>query len=351
MSFRYRPLRREDVPACIHMLAEHPILGSRFGTAANLLEAAFALAWTLDSVISVALEERLPNGQARFLGAGLVGFVTDEFLARLKTPPFFWIGPEVTRLMVAGRSPFLSNEQLKTANSSGGLNTVTWLYLLNLAEMQRFEVQRVAMDAYRCMLRGYRLKEIIGQTTVPEELLAALHSGGLLLGPDGLPLKDAPHSPEKVASKPHVLSMSRDLLPQYLGTWTSLMFTYQEPLLGFARSEQRLLDAALLGVTDEELATELKISLSAVKKTWRSIYTRVSRSSTGILPGTLETRTDSSDRGKGKKHRILTYVREHPEELRPVCLKLVHRPPAKNSDGTLPTQRVPRQRSRFLGEE
>jgi hypothetical protein len=30
--------------------------------------------------------------------------------------------------------------------------------------------------------------------------------------------------------------------------------------------EQRLLDAALLGVTDEELATELKISLSAVKK-------------------------------------------------------------------------------------
>jgi len=166
--------------------------------------------------------------------------------------------------------------------------------------MQRFEVQKLAMGAYRSMLRGYRLKEIIGQATVPEELLAAFHSGGLLLGPDGLPQKDAPESADKVASKPHVITMSRNLVPHYLGTWTILMFVYQEPILGFARSEQRLLDAALPGVTDEELATELKISLSAVKKTWRSIYSRANRSSSGILPGTLETRTDSSDRGKGK---------------------------------------------------
>ena len=127
------------------------------------------------------------------------------------------------------------------------------------------------------------------------------------------------------------------------------MFVYQEPILGFARSEQRLLDAALLGVTDEELATELKISLSAVKKTWRSIYSRANRSSSGILPGTLETRTDSSDRGKGKKHRILTYVREHPEELRPVCLKLLRQPPAsEHSRAARPRRRVPRKLSPFL---
>jgi len=267
--------------------------------------------------------------------------VSDAFLACLKTPPYFWIGPEVTRLFAAGQCPFLSNDQLKTANSVGGLSVVTWLSLLNRAEIQRFEVQKLAMGAYRSMLRGYRLKEIIGQATVPEELLAAFHSGGLLLGPEGLPRKDAPESADKVAFKPHVITMSRNLVPHY-HTWTSLMFVYQEPILGFARSEQRLLDAALLGVTDEELATELKISLSAVKKTWRSIYSRANRSSSGILPGTLESRTDSSDRGKGKKHRILTYVREHPEELRPVCLKLLRQPhiPA-------PRVRVPRKRSPF----
>ena len=120
--------------------------------------------------------------------------MSDAFLACLKTPPYFWIGPEVTRLFAAGQCPFLSNDQLKTANSVGGLSVVTWLSLLNRAEIQRFEVQKLAMEAYRSMLRGYRLKEIIGQATVPEELLAALRSGGLLLGPDGLPRKDAPES-------------------------------------------------------------------------------------------------------------------------------------------------------------
>ena len=88
--------------------------------------------------------------------------------------------------------------------------------------MQRFEVQKLAMGAYRSMLRGYRLKEIIGQAKFPEELLAAFYSGGLLLGPDGLPQKNAPESADKVASKPHVITMSRNLVPHYLGTVSCL---------------------------------------------------------------------------------------------------------------------------------
>jgi len=115
----------EDIRACIRILAKHPILASRFGTTANLVGSALASAWTLDSVMSKAFEERLPDGHARLLGAGVVGFVSDAFLACLKTPPYFWIGPEVTRLFAAGQCPFLSNDQLKTANSVGGLSAVT----------------------------------------------------------------------------------------------------------------------------------------------------------------------------------------------------------------------------------
>jgi len=44
MAFRYRPLLWEDIPACIRILAEHPILASRFGTTANLVESALASA-------------------------------------------------------------------------------------------------------------------------------------------------------------------------------------------------------------------------------------------------------------------------------------------------------------------
>jgi len=70
MAFRYRSLLWEDIPACIRILAEHPILASRFRTTANLVESALASAWTLDSVMSKAFEERLPDGHARLLGAG-----------------------------------------------------------------------------------------------------------------------------------------------------------------------------------------------------------------------------------------------------------------------------------------
>jgi hypothetical protein len=79
------------------------------------------------------------------------------------------------------------------------------------------------------------------------------------------------------------------------------------------------------------------------------MYSRANRGSSGILPGTVETRTDSSDRGKGKKHRILTYVREYPEELRPVCLRLLRQPPvSKHSSAARPRRRVPRKLSPFL---
>src|SRR2546429_6039975 len=51
---------------------------------------------------------------------------------------------------------------------------------------------------------------------------------------------------------------------------------YQAPRFGFSASEQRLLLKAFLGGTDEDLADELGVSLSAVKKAWQSIYERVS---------------------------------------------------------------------------
>ena len=68
MAFRYHPLLWQGIPACIRLLAEHPLLASRFGTTANLVESAVASARTLDSVMPKALEERLLDGLTRLLG-------------------------------------------------------------------------------------------------------------------------------------------------------------------------------------------------------------------------------------------------------------------------------------------
>jgi hypothetical protein len=59
----------------------------------------------------------------------------------------------------------------------------------------------------------------------------------------------------------------------------------------------------------------LDISTSAVKKCWQSIYTRVGLRLPPLLPEGSENR---SGRGTEKKRRLLSYVRSHPEELRPL---------------------------------
>jgi hypothetical protein len=79
-------------------------------------------------------------------------------------------------------------------------------------------------------------------------------------------------------------------------------------------AEQKLLSAAIRGLKDEELSCELGVSLSFIKKTWSSIYIRAAEK----LPElNLEIAAGSiSQRGKEKKQRVLSYLREHSEELR-----------------------------------
>ena len=65
------------------------------------------------------------------------------------------------------------------------------------------------------------------------------------------------------------------------------------------------------------------ISLATVKKTWRLIYDRVAACSPELIPGNFAADDGANTRGKEKKQRVIAYLREHPEELRPVSRKLL----------------------------
>lgn len=90
----------------------------------------------------------------------------------------------------------------------------------------------------------------------------------------------------------------------------------REPILGLRSIDQELLEAALRGTTDMELSEELGLKLPALKKRWASVFNRVAIAKPDLLPG-LDDNLDRQTRGRQKKHRLLAYVREHPEELRP----------------------------------
>jgi hypothetical protein len=68
----------------------------------------------------------------------------------------------------------------------------------------------------------------------------------------------------------------------------------------------------------------LKISLSAVKRRWAALYSRVEGSDPSFFyddkKDDVAERKDGA-RGLEKRRRILHFVRNHPEEIRPFDLK------------------------------
>jgi hypothetical protein len=115
--------------------------------------------------------------------------------------------------------------------------------------------------------------------------------------------------------------LTRELVARSPGSWAGSLFDCEPPRFGFSRSQQKLLQSAIAGATDEELASELCVSPSAVKMAWNAIYERAS----SFFPNLAENGHNdggSQARGKQKRHHLLAYLREHPEELRPFAKKI-----------------------------
>jgi hypothetical protein len=125
------------------------------------------------------------------------------------------------------------------------------------------------------------------------------------------------------------MGLTREMALGHRGSWVGSLFSYEPPQFCFNVSEQRLLISALAGGTDEVLSDDLGISLSAVKKTWRSIYDRVAGCLPELIPGNSQPDGEASKRGRDKKQRLISYLREHPQELRPVSRKLLQQRPAR----------------------
>ena len=84
-------------------------------------------------------------------------------------------------------------------------------------------------------------------------------------------------------------------------------------MLRLRQSDQQLLLAAQDGATDWELTAKLGLTLAGVKARWRSTFARIA-----LVRSDLVSDEDTGkNRGLQKRHGVLAYVREHPEELTP----------------------------------
>jgi DNA-binding NarL/FixJ family response regulator len=322
MAVRYRAMQPKDVRACAEIVATHPVVGPRYGDTIADLRPVWLKLLGQKAFLAVVYEE----GQGldhRVVACGVRVFVSDDFISTLKKPPFIWAGPELVRRVKSGRSPLLSDKQVREANCDGGLTLLVWEGVVRAEDSSRKDVLQAMFADFAERHRGFRLKELISHSTTAQHLEAMLQSGGMALSADGRYADGVEKPLPEVVAEPHYFGITRDLAQRQFGTWLGLLFAYEPPRFRFRPSEQQLLSAALRGGTDEELADELGISLSAVKKTWRLIYERVAACDGGILlnghepVAVVSEENEVSERGKEKKRRLLAYLRDHLEELRP----------------------------------
>jgi hypothetical protein len=318
-----------DIPECVELVANHPVIGPRYGPVIELLPEAWLRFLQCEArAAMVIFPDESPDAPICFLGTTIT--VHDDFLRELKTPPHFWVGPELTKRIAGGRSPILTPQQLREQNAANGLNMVCWEGFVRPGYEAHSELHHYMMSVFIEAHQGYFWKEIItNQPESADRLTFLLRTGAALWDPatDGY-TPTSSEDPREVIRKPHVLGVTRELefrgRGAWAGSWTGGLFDYHPPILGFSPAEQRLLAAALPGATDTDLAGALGASLPAVKKMWVSIYRRVAECLPELIPDPLGQDIPASGRGLEKRRGLLAYMREHPEELRPFSRKLVY---------------------------
>jgi DNA-binding CsgD family transcriptional regulator len=151
---------------------------------------------------------------------------------------------------------------------------------------------------------GYRFDRVLKEAIGDSRIALARATGTYRL------VAEFPQSESALA----VVTRESALTAPYSAAAT--IYRYRAPVLRLRPAEQELLAAALSGKTDAELSADLGLSIEATKKRWLSIFDRVDQFKREILS---QSEGDSDVRGPQKRHRVVAYIRAHPEELRPFC--------------------------------
>ena len=311
----------KDVRECAEIIATHPVIGPRYGGRIGDLCTAWLRLIRCEAKRATVFQMNTSRAPICFIGVSV--FVSDDFVREMKVHPGFWFGPELQKRILKGDSPILSDSQFRDANSRGGLNLVVWEGCIRPEFETNSEIQRHVIGRFIEEHRGFLLKEIIGsQIESAERFRWTLQTGGMLWNPrTGQYTKSLEKNPNEIIKKPHLVGVTREIelarSESWAASWVGTLFDYHPPHCSFSRSEQRMLLMALEGETDKELAQKLGVSVSTVKKMWVSVYRRVYAHLPEVMPNASQPDEVTIQRGKEKKRRLLTYLRDHLEELRP----------------------------------
>lgn len=321
-ALRPRMLLPGDGPACARLMRKITPLDDKLdrGLARvidQLLEE--------DRLIGGLIEDYDATGGRTVVAATLSGFVSPEFRHYYLDRPWPCLTNWLLLRCLKGESEiFLDRAQQAQGNLNRGLDLVMLDYIQTPMDFTSPEGRRIMTVFFPFFLsihRGYNLNSMIVEAGAIYEQMA-LSAGFRLYKTLDLD-RDPPAEPVPpgATSKRAVYFFRREMIADTPpSTPVSAVFTYLPPRFRFTAGEQRMLVRAIDGLTDEEIAGTLDVSRDAVKQTWRSIYDHVIQ----VMPDLVDrgqVQGGDGARGQEKRRRIVAYVRDNAQELRPHYLR------------------------------
>jgi len=251
------------------------------------------------------IESELPVAGHKIVACGMGVFVLRAFADREIRNPRPGLNSRIIAGVASGEPLVLSRAQIAAGNAGEGVDFVNMYGMWREGIMnadQLAEVHGLLGTSFVEHFAGYRFNRVLKEAVGHSSIALARATGTYRLVAE---FKES-ESALVVATRESVLSAPYSV--------AATLFRYQEPVLRLRPAEQSLLVAALTGKTDAELSADLGLSIEAIKKRWMSIFDRVDEFKPEIL-GRAE--ADSDGRGPQKRHRVVAYIRSHPEELRP----------------------------------
>jgi DNA-binding CsgD family transcriptional regulator len=261
-------------------------------------------------VLPLAAEPKAPFTIVHF-ACGV--FVSDERANEYHDCRQPFIARRLLAQWVAGERPFLNAQEVARANVSPGLNLVMTHYGGRRddprADIANYESSRRALRGWN--LRTYTAELSLDPPRDNREWGRSLGYRVLEYSPDRLRADGIAES-----QAPFIWAATRLDAESNPGYAMALLFrSFAAPRLGFTRLEQHLLSLALDGATDASIARAADFSESAVKKHFRRLYEKAR--AIGVLALAADEGPAQPTRGVELRRHLLSYLREHPEELRP----------------------------------
>lgn len=310
MLLSHRPATPADFAAASASLAPW------YGLPAEDLAQAWPALLDREGVWSLVIED--VTGIPKPLSLSLTVFISDRLADRIEAGRCPRYGNEIISRFLSRNDEPLSIERIRVAHHGAGLNLAS-LHTVGLdVELGHSSAGVVSeLRARVCFeaLRGYNIKRCLREV-YSNQALSSFLAGGWRLRDDYNRFFGEP-TEGPTLQRPYLIGLTRQESEgtDSGGARMAAMFHRYPIRLSLRRVHRELLSAALEGLTDAELSSRLSLSPSAIKKRWASVYERVE----GLIPG-LPPANDRTDKTRGAERRrhVLNYLRDHPEEFRPL---------------------------------